>query len=278
MAVDALPLTAALTNRLLGQPLVLLLDIDGTLAPIAPRPQDAAVPPETLAIVRDFAATPGVYVVVVSGRAVDDARRIVPADRAWVIGNHGVELGEPGRPAAPRADIAPYAQAIALAAERVLAAFSNCDGVIIENKRWTISVHYRLASRAIVPRVIEQTAAVARELDLLLTDGKEVLEIRPPIQVNKGTASIELVERFHAFEKSGSVLCAGDDRTDEDMFRSVRSRDPRAVTVRVAPHRETIAAIDAPDALDTFAEFRVDDPDAVRELLAAVFAIRAAPP
>ncbi len=93
------PLASPLAERLSGTPLVLLLDIDGTLAPIAARPIDATVPEETRQVLAELVAMPDTYVVVaVSGRAVDDARRMLDTPAAWVIGNHGVEIGEPGKP------------------------------------------------------------------------------------------------------------------------------------------------------------------------------------
>jgi trehalose-phosphatase len=127
-------------------------------------------------------------------------------------------------------------------------------------------VHYRLARRDAVPSVKAKTEAIARELKLRVMQGKEVIEIRPPIDVHKGSASIELVERFGALRDGASILCIGDDRTDEDMFRSLRARDVRAVTVRVEPNHDVRA---------TAAEFCVSDTNAVRELLEAALALHA---
>jgi trehalose 6-phosphate phosphatase len=259
------PLESALAARLKGAPLVLLLDIDGTLAPIASRPDEAGVPAETRDVLRALSEKPDVFVVAVSGRAVDDARRVLCVDGAWVIGNHGVEFGEPGRPATARDDVAPFADAVATAVRRSTEALSGYRGVIVEDKRWTLSIHYRLARRGVVPSVIAKATDIANALRLRVTLGKEVIELRPPVDVHKGSASVDLVERFGAFREGASVLCAGDDRTDEDMFRSLRARDPRAVTVHVTGHR---------DGADTAAEFTVDDPIAVRGLLRATLLLR----
>jgi len=78
-------------ERLDGSPLVLLLDVDGTLAPIAPRPEDAEVPAATRRVLEALVARPGVHVVVVSGRSAADARRLVGVPGTWTIGNHGIE-------------------------------------------------------------------------------------------------------------------------------------------------------------------------------------------
>src|SRR6185503_20018096 len=93
----ALPLQPAVAVRLGGTPLSILLDIDGTLAPIAPRPDQAKVPPDTFKALERLIAIPDAHVAVVSGRSVEDARRMVSLKGLGVIGNHGFEvLGENG--------------------------------------------------------------------------------------------------------------------------------------------------------------------------------------
>jgi trehalose-phosphatase len=251
-------MTPTLSNRLSGTPLVLLLDIDGTLAPIAGRPSDAALPEPTRRVIDDLARTPGVQVVAVSGRSAQDSRRLIHLDDTWIIGNHGIEVAPPMGPPVPRDEVAPFGASVAEASARAFAFARDIPGVIVEDKHWTLSVHYRLADRDIVPGLTEEISAIARELGLRLTTGKEVLELRPPIDINKGTAAVELAAQLHALDGDASLLCAGDDRTDEDMFRAVRKAQPRCVTVRVGDDRLTS---------DTSAEFSVPDPDAMRVLL-----------
>jgi trehalose-phosphatase len=263
MTTPALPFSPELKARLSGRPLVMLLDIDGTLSPIAPRPEYAIVPGPTQHLLADLAAAPDVHLAVVTGRAAADGRRRVCGDAAWVIGNHGIEVAPPGRTASARDDVAEFESKISAAAERAceLAADPSRNGVLVENKRWTLSVHYRLAHPRIVPTLLEEMTATANELGLRVTNGKEVLELRPPLQVDKGSAAIELAETLGALRDGASILAAGDDRTDEDMFRAIRARQPSAVTVRVG--------LDS--ALpETAAEFSVADTDEMRSLLTAV--------
>ncbi|HWJ16340.1 MAG TPA: trehalose-phosphatase, partial [Gemmatimonadaceae bacterium] len=92
LATPALPLTAAIGERLRGSPFVLLLDVDGTLAPIAPRPEYAALPNDTRQILADLTAAANVRVVAISGRSAEDARRLVDVPGVWIIGNHGIEV------------------------------------------------------------------------------------------------------------------------------------------------------------------------------------------
>jgi trehalose-phosphatase len=254
-----------LLERLNGNPLLLLLDIDGTLAPIAGRPADAVVPAATRLVVDALARTPGVHVVAVSGRSALDSRRLICLDDTWIIGNHGIEIAPPLGSPVVRPEAAQFADRVAVAARRALDVARDIPGVIVEDKRWTLSVHYRLANPDIVPPLTVEVNEIARDLGLRVTTGKEVLELRPPIDVDKGTAAVELASALGALDHGASLLCAGDDRTDEDMFREVRRAQPRCATVRVGDYSA---------APDTSAEFTVRDPDAMRGLLEQIFSQR----
>lgn len=265
MTTPALPITPALAQRLSGSPLVLLLDIDGTLSPIAPRPEHAALPPDTQRVLENLAHTRDVQVVAISGRSADDARRLVSLDDVWIIGNHGIEVVPPTGAVIVRPDVARFSEKMAAASARIARLARTYAGVIAEDKRWTLSVHYRLADRAIIPQLRDQVDAIAREFGLRVTQGKEVFELRPPVDIDKGTAAVELAGELGALLPEASLLCGGDDRTDEDMFRALRHAKPRSVTVRVLE-----SAI--PD--ETAAEFSVSDTSAMRALLEAVLALR----
>jgi trehalose-phosphatase len=256
VSIPTPPLTPAIAARLSGSPFVALLDIDGTLAPIAGRPADAMVPPATCRVLEELARTPGVHVVAISGRSASDSRRLICIDDTWIIGNHGIEVAAPEGPVIHRPEVTPFADRVATAAAQATELARNIPGVIVEDKRWTLSVHYRLADRRIVPELAEQINGIARDLGLRVTTGKEVLELRPPIDVNKGTAAVELAGQLGALGQNASLLCAGDDITDEDMFRELRQAQPQCVTVRVGATTPI-----------TSAEFTVPDLDAMRSLL-----------
>ena len=258
--IAALPLQPAVALRLGGTPLSVLLDIDGTLAPIAPRPDQAKVPADTCKALEDLISIPDAHVAIVTGRSVHDARRIVPLAGLGVIGNHGFEvLGESGEVISEPAAIM-YLDVVRRAAAMLSSMPREVQGVVLEDKQWTLSVHYRLAARPVIPAITQRVESVAKELGLRVTRGKEVLELRPPLEVNKGTAAVLWVKRL-GFSPSASVLYIGDDRTDEDAFRELREAFPKAVTIRVGDpdHGET-----------THAEFRVETPAEVREFLVAL--------
>lgn len=252
-----LPLEADTRDRLAGRPLVVMLDVDGTLAPIVSRPEEAAVPPETRAAVAVLATRPHTTIALVSGRAAGDARRMVAVSNVWVIGNHGAEIVDPDGEEAVDPQVAPYEQAMAQARETLRGLLAPVQGALVEDKRWTLSVHYRLVDPKVVGRVQSTVSGVARDLGLRVHEGKMVHEVRPPVRVDKGTAVFALAGRLGGLADGASLLFAGDDRTDEDAFRVLRHRAPRAVTVRVAED----------GAADTVAEFTVADPPAILRLL-----------
>jgi len=251
------PLPELVAPRLAGSPLLVMLDIDGTLAPIAPRPELAVVPPETRRVVASLAARDATHVVLVTGRAAADGRRLVAAGRAWVIGNHGSEVVSPDGDVQIDPAVEPWRQKIAQAARQLAAAVAPIRGVVFENKTWSLSVHYRLADPSVGPRLRATVDEIAERHGLAVTSGKMIVEVRAPARVDKGTAVLALAKRLGGLGEGASLLFLGDDLTDEDAFRLLRARVPLAVTVRVAEDPQT----------PTAAEFSVRDPAAVHELL-----------
>jgi trehalose-phosphatase len=241
--------------RLAGRPLLLLLDVDGTLAPIAPHPTLAHVPDSTRRLIAALTATPGVTVVLVSGRAAPDAKRLVGVERVWTVGNHGAEIIAPNGDVTVDAEVSRYAESMTQTAQTLEPLLARIPGVIVENKTWTLSVHYRAADERVVPRLRDMVNGVAAQHGLKVTEGKMVLEIRPPVRVDKGTAVERIARDLGAFSSDASVLFAGDDITDEDAFRFLRQNHPRAVTIHIG------------ESVDTAAEFTLPATEQLRALL-----------
>jgi trehalose 6-phosphate phosphatase len=216
----------------------LLLDVDGTLAPIVDRPENARVPDETRAELRRLADRYAL-VACVSGRTGDDARRVVGVDGIVYVGEHGLELE-------PEAEqwVAP------------LHAFARSVDWPAEPKRLTTSFHYRTAkdpeaAEAVLTRIAERAVAEG----LRPRFGRMVLEIRPPVDADKGTA----VRRLLAARGLRRALYAGDDTTDLDAFRGLDGLD---LAVRVA-----VSSAEGPEELGVAADLIVGGPDALLELL-----------
>jgi len=257
--LPVLPPSRALARRLAASPLLVALDIDGTLAPIASTPADAAVPEATLETLRHLTSRPGVQVAVVTGRSAPDGRRMVELPGSWVIGNHGMEWLEPNGGMRVNDAARTTAPRIADAALLLEARLHDIPGAFVEDKRWTLSVHFRLAAPADRPAIERALDDVARRLDLRVTHGKQVYELRPQVDITKGTALLELAQSIGIRDGAGALFYAGDDRTDEDAFRALRGLTAEAVTLHVGG--------DTPAPVETSAEFIVPDPAGLRELL-----------
>lgn len=178
-------------------------DIDGTLAPIVERPEEAAVPDETRTEVERLAGKYGL-VACVSGRASADARRLVGIDRIEYVGVHGLE----GDPEAER--FAPQLEAFA---ERIAWPWT------LESKAGvTLAFHYREASdQSDAQRRAEEVAQAAEAAGLRAQLGRRIVEVGPPVVANKGTA----VRRLLDGRPLTRALYAGDDTTDLDAFRGL---------------------------------------------------------
>ena len=202
----------------------LLLDVDGTLAPIVVDPEDAAVPEATRklleALERRYA-----LVACISGRQALAARRIVGLDSITYIGNHGLELLAPGaaEPVTHPA-LAPLADAVGAFARNAYDGELEALGVRLEDKEAIWSLHWRGApDEEAVRKALLPVAAEADRQGLVPHWGRKILEIRPPVAADKGTA----VDAALSGQPVARALYAGDDTTDLDAFRSFARSSPR---------------------------------------------------
>jgi trehalose 6-phosphate phosphatase len=212
--------------------LVLLLDFDGTLAPIVARPEMAAMPKRTRRALDALMALPGMEVAVVSGRGLADVRERAAIPGIAYAGNHGMEIEGAGlhRIHPEAAAARPELQEVAREIGYVLGAI---DGAFVEDKGLTLSIHYRQAA----DREAEVRDAVLGAVDgrpgLKVTEGKMVLEVRPRVEWDKGRAALFLLDQMRPPE-GAPVLYLGDDRTDEDAFRALKGWSPSAEGVLIA--------------------------------------------
>jgi trehalose 6-phosphate phosphatase len=234
--VDTAKLIARIGERPEGAGV--LLDVDGTLAPIVDRPGDARVPEDTRATLHDLA---GRYALVacVSGRTEDDARQVVGVDELVYVGEHGMGLDR-------RAD--EWTDEIDQLVEE--------SGWKPERKRYSASFHFRTApdeAQAVASlRTVERKAV---ELGLRPRWGRKVLEVLPPVAANKGTA----VRTLLAGRGLRRALYAGDDSTDLEAFRGLDGLD---LAVRVA-----VVSDEGPSALGRAADVIVGGTTELAELL-----------
>ncbi|MFT4114010.1 trehalose-phosphatase [Silvibacterium sp.] len=212
--VDHLPLLREAVTS--ASHIVLLLDFDGTLAPLVQRPEIAELPEATRAALTALHASPRVTLAFISGRALDDLRSRVGLDAIYA-GNHGLEIEGPGL-AFDGVDLTRAGEAIRTISVQLSEKLQAVPGAQVEDKQSSLSVHYRNVDPALVSRVLHITQSVTGVfLDLVaLHEGKMVIEVRPRVDWNKGKASEWILSRFPA--PSPLSIAMGDDRTDEDIF------------------------------------------------------------
>ena len=233
--------SADLVARLAAEPgrAAVLLDVDGALAPIVPRPEDARVSPETQDELRKLNARYAL-VACVSGRAGADAKRVVGVPELVYVGNHGLELD-------PAADAW---------AERLQRFLAETDWPRTEDKRLSAALHYRdVGDEAAARLALDTIAERARAEGFVTRYGRKVLEVLPPLDANKGTA----VRRLLADRGLDRALYAGDDTTDLDAFRAL---DGLEFGVRIA-----VASPEGPAELRAAADVVVGDPAELLALL-----------
>lgn len=216
----------------------ILLDIDGTLAPIVADPRDSRVPDETRAELRRLA---GRYALVgcLTGRTTEQAREIVGVEEVEYIGEHGLELAAEAEEWLGRLE--------QLRAESEWPA---------ERKRLTVAFHYRTApDEDAAVATLERIAERARGQGLVAKWGRKVLEVRPPVDAHKGTAVVHML-RDRGINRA---LFAGDDLTDLDAFGAM---DELPLGVKIA-----VVSEEGPTELAAQADVIVDGPGELLELL-----------
>jgi len=232
------------TGAILGgkKGVLLLLDYDGTLSPIAASPGLARLPRGTKRLLEVLKKNPFFTIAIISGRSLKEIKKQVGIKGIIYAGNHGLEMEGPGLK---------FVNKGALSRRRLLdeiyrdlsIRLSAIKGALIENKGLTLSVHYRLVKRRqlarlkiIVNRMLRAPLAAKK---IRLTYGKKVYEIRPPVDWDKGKAVKRLLKDRRIFKKGMAPVSIGDDYTDEDMFRAV---GPAGISICVGnPRRDSQA-------------------------------------
>ncbi len=208
--------------------ILLLTDYDGTLTPIVERPELANLAEDTRRLIRSLSRQRRFTIGVISGRALGDLKDRVGISGIIYAGNHGLEIEGPGI-----SFVEPLAEEfrpILRVMHHVLSrALGTIKGVLVENKGLSLSVHYRLVDRSesrevekVVQRVIggSQASGMTR-----ITSGKEVYEVRPAVEWNKGKAIKLLMKKYGKGGRTSGLLpmYLGDDRTDEDGFKVIEN-------------------------------------------------------
>ena len=243
-------------------PAGLLTDFDGTVSPIVADPLLAELVEGASGALEKLAARLAV-VAIITGRAPLDARRMAAVPSLLVIGNHGIEWLEP---AAAEPVASPEADAMHERMRAALSRLPQLDGVVVEDKGVSSTIHYRgapdpdAARRRIVAEIGEPGDGIE------VRHGRMSVELRPTGLGDKGAAARQVVERFGL----SGVVVMGDDLTDLDMFTAVAQMRDEGRLLRGAIIGVGSTDHEAPAAIVEAADVMLADPAQAALLLAAL--------
>jgi trehalose 6-phosphate phosphatase len=216
----------SLKKTLNNKKIVLFLDYDGTLAPLAETPARALMTLKTKKLLKKLSRLSRCRLAIISGRSLKDLKKMVGIDGITYVGNHGLEMEGPGIKFGCPVTRSHKATLRHIKNE-LKAKLSSFIGVFVEDKGLTLSIHYRrvdkkqlrrlkkLFHEIIFPYTIRDKIRISR--------GKKVFEIRPPIAWDKGRVALWLLNRWKLSLKDKKIVSfyIGDDITDEDAFEAL---------------------------------------------------------
>ena len=224
--------------------LVLFLDYDGTLAPIAETPEKAVMTQEMKEVLISLSKHPRCHNVVISGRMLSDLKQMINLPNITYMGNHGYEIEA-------RHDLnfkgfitLQYKEVLLQIKKDLINKLSSIRGVWIEDKGIILTVHYRLATEGsgkLAKKVLMiECRDYLKNKQIGIIEGKKVIEIRPPIKWDKGEAALWILSKCQKeFGKDQiASIYVGDDYTDEDAFRMLNGI---AMTVKVGFPKKSLA-------------------------------------
>ena len=219
--------------------LAIMLDFDGTLAPLVSHPMLSEIPPDTKEILHKLREVPGIQVAMISGRPVEDLMDKVDINGICYSGSHGnvirfsEEFGYENR-------FDPALQLIKDKLENELFKNDTFAGVWVEDKRYTMTVHFNQAEsphQDLLERqtilFLDETARAMEGKTFMIMPGHKSVEVKGQGAKNKGFAVTKILNEWLFLEKiteNYGAIYIGDDTTDEDAFRALK-RD--GISIRV---------------------------------------------
>jgi len=244
-----------------------LLDVDGVLAPIVQHPDDSHMPETTRRPLIEIAKRYAV-VACVSGRRAADARRIVALGSIAYLGSHGSEVLRPGSTTSEMdRELQAWTRRVQAFAREAFSERMRKLRVRLEDKEAIAALHWRgVPDEEAAQAAIEEVAVAAEKAGFTPHWGRKVLEIRPPVRIDKGAGIVALLRDTDLV----AGLYVGDDTTDLDAFRGLTElveMGRLGTALRVG-----VSSDEGPSALQEEADLMVDGTDGVRDLLRALIA------
>jgi len=216
-----------LDNYIADKCVLLFLDYDGTLTSIVENPDKAFIPDRARDLLKQLSANPRCTIAIVTGRAEKDIKSRIYIKNIIYACNHGLQIK------GPKIDFtaplpADFRKVLRKIESHLKKTFCSVKGILLEDKQTTLSVHYRLLNKGYVARAVrtllEITAPYIDKKKITVNFGKKVFEIRPPIEWNKGSAVLWLLNKHKStlYGKPIVPIYVGDDITDEDAFKAIK--------------------------------------------------------
>lgn len=253
---DNLPL---LEKLLTYERIGLITDMDGTVSPIVPVPSDAKPTEKNRDLLQQLNQRLAL-VAVVSGRAVDDVRQRVNLPELTYAGNHGLERWQNGE-----VELAPQAKPYRPNIEKAMHQIKELmpDGMWVEDKQATLSVHYRDTDNPAktAEHYHSHFEEIAVSNDLKLFQGRMIFELRPPLDIDKGTIFKQLIEEYSL----DAAFYLGDDTTDADALKMAQHLRQKNICYSVSIGVESD---ETPDIVTVSSDVMVDGISGVEAFLA----------
>jgi trehalose 6-phosphate phosphatase len=235
---------------------VVFYDFDGTLSDIVDDPDAARPVAGAVEALQDLAAQ--CPVAVLSGRDLADVSQRLGVPGLWYAGSHGFELTAPDGTHHQNDDAAAAIPVLEQAAAELRDGLGSIRGIVVEHKRYGVAIHYRNAARDRVGEVAAAVRAAGQRDALRVTTGREVIELRPDMDWDKGKTLRWVIDHLDEVSSGPLVpIYLGDDITDEDAFDAIR-QDGVPILVR---HNEdgdrataALFALDSPTLVAEFTE------------------------
>jgi len=221
---NAIRVFREIAEQINGRKVVMIFDYDGTLSEIRKSPEEAVMQPDTQALLYNFTKMCGYKIIILSGRARNNVKKMVGLNGITYIGNHGFDaLGDIRVPALSRA----YMKLLSAILRDLKKNLKHINGIRIEAKKYSVSFHYRNVARGSENKAADAfrniTGPYVKAKKINILKGKKVLEVMPPIKWGKGETVKQIVKSNRGAENP-AFMYFGDDVTDENAFQALKGK------------------------------------------------------
>jgi len=221
----------------------LLLDYDGTLAPIALHSDETNMDPYSMKFLNKLSLNSNIFIAFISGRGVDDVKSTIGIRNCTYAGNHGMEIIFRNRERWEYALTDYLKEQFLGMIEAMEEAKVAMHGAYVENKGSSISYHYNEVPQAYQEELTNETRKIIRSFGFIANEAKGVIEGQPPVDWNKGNAALLILEKEFGndWQSHIKVIFAGDDTTDENAMKSLKGN---AISFRISESLQEETAAD----------------------------------